>query len=564
MFTDPMLLPNSFKSKEKKIIEYVVQPQETLSSIAIRFGMNIGKLKTLNRLYTNRIFSGKKLFVFEPEEKTRVNNKNQSVDELNNKSKTNPIIDKKEQILKKRSKIKTIMHPVTFVSKDSQLVEGQIVVSPFLFVFKPKFNLEDKENFKYLSQYLVSYEIESVIQAKIVEEYSERAESSGNEFKPTPISSESSTEDFQKIAKQKLKLKKGTKSNLVDLEPLDGRTIQVPEHSIILNSDSEEDNNEKEIQTKEKKNEKEIGTEEKESEIKVEIKKEIKKEGQNKNEIKMDIEKEKNDKEKQKEHDQEINGEEEKEEEKSKDQINSNNELESKGVLKIYISNHLAPLVFKGKTTDFNVLQFQLNKIISIIYETKNEERVERHFKHVEEIKEREKLRRKKEQKKLLNQMKKFFSDFGSKSQKSKRKKKLENQNADPLFSDFSDEETEMIGESKFLKKTHIEAITKALPLKFSLSTWKLVYSSLEDGFSLTTFFDHASKYKNSLFVIQNENSEICGAYISTNWRQVKSYYGNSQMFLFTFFKKFKVFHPSNKNDFFVNSSKNGISFGGG
>ncbi|KAJ6226634.1 mustard [Anaeramoeba flamelloides] len=550
MSTDPTPLPNSFKRNEKKIIEYVVQPRETLSVIAIKFGMNIGKLKTLNRLYTNRVFPGKKLFVFEPEEKPRVNNKNQSVDELNNKSKTNPIIDKKEQILKERSRLQTIMHPVTFVSKDSQSVEGQIVVSPFLFVFKPKFNLEDKENFKYLSQYLVSYEIESVIQAKIFEEYLESTQSSGNEFKPTPISSESSLEDFQKIAKQKLELKKDPNSNLVDLEPLDGLSIQVPEQSIISNSDSEEDNNEKETGEI---NDKKKG---KENEDK-----------KNKNEIKIDNEIEKKS---QKGNDQETNEKEdyydddkEEEEKKKNNQSNSNNDLESQSVLEIYISNHLTPLLFKGKPTDFNVIQFQLNKIISIIYGTKNEERVEKHLKYVEEIKERERLRRKKEQKKLLNQMKKFFSDFGGKSQKSK-KKKMENQNADPLFSDYSDDEIEMIGQSKFLQKTHIESISKALPLKFSLSAWKLVYSSLEDGFSLTTFFDLTSKYKNSIFVVQNENSEICGAYISTNWRQVKTYYGNSQMFLFSFFKKFNVFRPSNKNGFFVNSSKNGISFGGG
>ncbi|KAJ3441660.1 mustard isoform v [Anaeramoeba flamelloides] len=550
MSTDPTPLPNSFKRNEKKIIEYVVQPRETLSVIAIKFGMNIGKLKTLNRLYTNRVFPGKKLFVFEPEEKPRVNNKNQSVDELNNKSKKKPIIDKKEQILKERSRLQTIMHPVTFVSKDSQSVEGQIVVSPFLFVFKPKFNLEDKENFKYLSQYLVSYEIESVIQAKIFEEYLESTQSSGNEFKPTPISSESSLEDFQKIAKQKLELKKDPNSNLVDLEPLDGLSIQVPEQSIISNSDSEEDNNEKETGEI---NDKKKG---KENEDK-----------KNKNEIKIDNEIEKKS---QKGNDQETNekedyydDDEEEEEKKKNNQSNSNNDLESQSVLEIYISNHLTPLVFKGKPTDFNVIQFQLNKIISIIYGTKNEERVEKHLKYVEEIKERERLRRKKEQKKLLNQMKKFFSDFGGKSQKSK-KKKMENQNADPLFSDYSDDEIEMIGQSKFLQKTHIESISKALPLKFSLSAWKLVYSSLEDGFSLTTFFDHTSKYKNSIFVVQNENSEICGAYISTNWRQVKTYYGNSQMFLFSFFKKFNVFRPSNKNGFFVNSSKNGISFGGG
>ena len=72
----------------------------------------------------------------------------------------------------------------------------------------------------------------------------------------------------------------------------------------------------------------------------------------------------------------------------------------------------------------------------------------------------------------------------------------------------------------------------------------ELAYSSNQDGFSLTTFYNKSELYEPTILVIKTTKKEIFGAYCSTSWcqRGMKDdrgarqlYFGGGESFLFSF-----------------------------
>lgn len=82
------------------------------------------------------------------------------------------------------------------------------------------------------------------------------------------------------------------------------------------------------------------------------------------------------------------------------------------------------------------------------------------------------------------------------------------------------------------------------LPERMTMANPELIYSSNEDGISMTTFYQRTEQYEPTILVIKTTKSEIFGAYCSTSWavRNLKDdqgrrqhYFGTGETFLFTF-----------------------------
>ncbi|KAG2199450.1 TLD-domain-containing protein [Mucor mucedo] len=113
------------------------------------------------------------------------------------------------------------------------------------------------------------------------------------------------------------------------------------------------------------------------------------------------------------------------------------------------------------------------------------------------------------------------------------------------------------------------ENIRPWLPSRISVSSkWSLVYSLDQHGASLNTLYNRTSKSKGPcLMVIQDNNDEIFGAYLSEGVHMDTSCYGNGECFLWKQDKHTKivlVYPWTMLNDYLVYSNGEFFAVGGG
>ncbi len=82
------------------------------------------------------------------------------------------------------------------------------------------------------------------------------------------------------------------------------------------------------------------------------------------------------------------------------------------------------------------------------------------------------------------------------------------------------------------------------LPERLTTVTPTLAYSSDEHGISLTTFYNKAEAFEQSVLIIKAMNGDAFGAFCSASWAERKfkddrgnrqTYFGTGESFLFTF-----------------------------
>lgn len=108
-------------------------------------------------------------------------------------------------------------------------------------------------------------------------------------------------------------------------------------------------------------------------------------------------------------------------------------------------------------------------------------------------------------------------------------------------------------------------------------STWKLIYSTFRDGFSLSTLYSKSRKFGSNypcVLVIKDSNDAIFGAYTSEGWAPRIGHYGSGECFLWKVLnvrnaqgaeeKLIKSFQTTSKNMFYMISEHDFMAIGCG
>jgi len=133
-----------------------------------------------------------------------------------------------------------------------------------------------------------------------------------------------------------------------------------------------------------------------------------------------------------------------------------------------------------------------------------------------------------------------------------------------PLLS-ASNTESSFRGSSDILTLKDVLYLQYKMPDRHVHDRWELVYSTLRHGISMGTFYTKVAQRAPSLVVVEDSNHHIFGCYATDPWdKSSQEYYGSGESFLFKIKPICKVFKWSKINDYFMYSSKDFISMGGG
>jgi hypothetical protein len=115
------------------------------------------------------------------------------------------------------------------------------------------------------------------------------------------------------------------------------------------------------------------------------------------------------------------------------------------------------------------------------------------------------------------------------------------------------------------LTKGEIDSVHEVIPLRFRNRPWRLLYSTREHGISLQTLYKNCLQQGSCLLIVKTENFETLGAFAPEPFLiNHAKYYGSGETILFTFKNdKFQTYRWTQKNENFVYSGKQYLSFGG-
>ncbi|XP_054713523.1 oxidation resistance protein 1-like isoform X2 [Uloborus diversus] len=120
----------------------------------------------------------------------------------------------------------------------------------------------------------------------------------------------------------------------------------------------------------------------------------------------------------------------------------------------------------------------------------------------------------------------------------------------------------ELLTPSTILNDDQLLEISKSLPPR-AMNSWTLIYGSASHGFSLKTMYREMAKYDCPiLIVIENRNSIIFGAYLTSPLKMSDHFYGTGESFLFTFHPEYKVYHWSGENEYFIKGNVDSFMVG--
>jgi len=91
----------------------------------------------------------------------------------------------------------------------------------------------------------------------------------------------------------------------------------------------------------------------------------------------------------------------------------------------------------------------------------------------------------------------------------------------------------ELTSPSDLLNEELVRCITTALPNRFRMSTWDLLYSTDKHGFSLQSLYRKAAGISPTVLLIKDGADFIFGAYCSEAWKMGSRFYGTGETFVF-------------------------------
>lgn len=118
---------------------------------------------------------------------------------------------------------------------------------------------------------------------------------------------------------------------------------------------------------------------------------------------------------------------------------------------------------------------------------------------------------------------------------------------------------------SAILRPTQIMQLRLHLPILVQYDRWHQLYSLLNNGADIVSFFRlvHGAQY--TLLLVQTDKNEVFGGFATVPWALSKDFYGSGESFVFRFegegIAKYKW---TQNNEFFMFSNHEKIGMGGG
>uniref|UniRef100_A0A8D0ARA3 Nuclear receptor coactivator 7 n=1 Tax=Sander lucioperca TaxID=283035 RepID=A0A8D0ARA3_SANLU len=124
-----------------------------------------------------------------------------------------------------------------------------------------------------------------------------------------------------------------------------------------------------------------------------------------------------------------------------------------------------------------------------------------------------------------------------------------------PMLSDASD----------VLQDTHIEKLACRLPARVQIYPWRLAYSTVKHGTSLKTLYRSLADVDSPvLLVIKDMDNQIFGAFSTHPFKVSEHCYGTGETFLYSFCPEIKVYRWTGENSYFVKGNTDSLQMGGG
>lgn len=122
-----------------------------------------------------------------------------------------------------------------------------------------------------------------------------------------------------------------------------------------------------------------------------------------------------------------------------------------------------------------------------------------------------------------------------------------------------------LIGDGKILTPDCHKQIRHRLPRTLQIDSMTLLYSMLNDGSDMSTFYQATVGNPYSVLIVETIAGEKFGGFISGEFKVSSSYYGSGECFVFKFDKKGTIEHYpwTTANQLFVYSTATEIGMGG-
>ena len=132
-------------------------------------------------------------------------------------------------------------------------------------------------------------------------------------------------------------------------------------------------------------------------------------------------------------------------------------------------------------------------------------------------------------------------------------------------LNNYSSSGPQLIGLGKILTLDYARQLRNYLPRVLQIENISLLYSMLNDGSDLTSFYRNTKCSQYSLLIVETTKGGVFGGFTSVPWKISTKYYGTGECFLFKVDNGKVIHYPwTLQNDFFMYSSADQLAMGGG
>lgn len=124
---------------------------------------------------------------------------------------------------------------------------------------------------------------------------------------------------------------------------------------------------------------------------------------------------------------------------------------------------------------------------------------------------------------------------------------------------------SDILKQSLILDAQQVRELSSELPPRTVGHSWKLAYSTSKHGASLKTLYRKLSVSDSPvLLIIRDDSQQVFGGFLSHPLRLSDTFYGTGETFLFLLRPRFKCFHWTGENSFFIKGDLDSFAVGGG
>eukprot|EP01096_Ripella_sp_DP13-Kostka_P009538 TRINITY_DN3668_c0_g1_i1.p1 TRINITY_DN3668_c0_g1~~TRINITY_DN3668_c0_g1_i1.p1 ORF type:complete len:715 (-),score=265.40 TRINITY_DN3668_c0_g1_i1:48-2129(-) len=136
----------------------------------------------------------------------------------------------------------------------------------------------------------------------------------------------------------------------------------------------------------------------------------------------------------------------------------------------------------------------------------------------------------------------------------------------DPTSPAYQTFPVKLLNTSKFLlPASHpLQLVHNQLPRSDQLKAWKLRYSTEEHGLCYLTFMNCVSQLQRTLLFVRTTRGNIIGAYFRDKWLFIDKFHGTGETFIFSLHPNLAIYDWKKENKLFLRASHSGFTFGGG